>query len=204
MKIFIAYKSLPMAGKYKLTLLAISILAFSACYTQKQIEMVRPAAWAIKIDTTGFANLYKVDKDLYRSEQPNHKDMVLLQAIGIKTIINLRHNKTDQSEAKDTRLKLAQEPIYTGNISYENIISAFKLIMAAEKPLLIHCLKGSDRTGCMVSVYRMVKCGWTREEAIREFKEGGFGYHENWFPNILRLLQTIDLEQLKKDLAKKE
>jgi tyrosine-protein phosphatase SIW14 len=78
-----------------------------------------------------------------------------------------------------------------------------KVIIKSEKPVLLHCKHGSDRTGCIVAAYRMAISGWTKEEAIREFREGGFGYHENWYPNILRLINSMDIEQLKKDINKK-
>ncbi len=156
--------------------------------------------WSEKITLSGFHNLYKVDKDIYRCEQPSKQGMQLLDSLGIKTSINLRRTKTDNKEAKNTRLILLHIPINAWTISYNDIILSMKAINKAQKPALVHCKHGADRTGCIIAIYRIVNCGWTREEAIKEFREGGFGYHEKSFPNILRLLQIIDIEKLKQDI----
>jgi hypothetical protein len=46
----------------------------------------------------------------------------------------------------------------------------------------------------------MAFMNWTKEEAIKEFQLGGYGYHEDAFPNILKLLKSINLEKLRMDL----
>jgi tyrosine-protein phosphatase SIW14 len=40
----------------------------------------------------------------------------------------------------------------------------------------------------------------TRADAITEFKNKKFGFHESVFPNILRLLDSLDIPKLKSDL----
>ena len=50
-------------------------------------------------------------------------------------------------------------------------------IRRASGPVLVHCLHGSDRTGTIVAMYRIVEQGWTREAAIAEMTGGGYGYH---------------------------
>lgn len=173
------------------------------CKTPKGTVFVRESNWAQKVSLNGFDNLYKIDEVLYRSEQPNSAGMTLLDSMGIKTIVNVRNIKTDDHEAKKTGLKLIHIPINTWTISYEEVVITMKAIMNAKTPMLIHCKHGSDRTGCIVAVYRMVKCGWSKEEAIREFRTGGFGFHEKCFPNILKLLNSINIEQIKKDIESK-
>lgn len=146
-------------------------------------------------------NFYKVDDSLFRSAQPSRLEMKTLSDSGIKTVLNLRLLWNDELEAKNTNLVLIHQPINTNKIAYEDIVVAMKAIHSAPKPVLIHCLHGSDRTGCMVAAYRMVFSGWTKEEAIKEFLDERFGYHQKYFPNILILLQTVDVEQLKKELG---
>jgi protein-tyrosine phosphatase len=70
----------------------------------------------------------------------------------------------------------------------------------SKKPALVHCLHGSDRTGAVVAAYRMTYENWSKEDAIAEFKEERFGYHEKWFPTILEVLQSIDIDSLKSDV----
>jgi protein tyrosine/serine phosphatase len=72
-----------------------------------------------------------------------------------------------------------------------------RLFRAAPKPVLVHCWHGSDRTGAVVATYRMVFQDWTREAAIDELINGGYGFHKATYPNIVKLLETIDVEALK-------
>jgi len=190
----------PLLMKFYLRILfLLSALCLTNSYTKAQDSTLKPNA-AYKLKLIGFTNLFKVDDGLYRCEQPNRKGFDLIDSIGIKTVINLRQRKTDNHKIKKTGLILVNVPMNAWTISYKDIIAGMRAIKNAKKPVLIHCKHGADRTGCMVAIYRIVKCGWTREDAIKEFRYGGFHYHEKSFPNILRLLETIDIEQLKKDI----
>ena len=51
----------------------------------------------------------------------------------------------------------------------------------------------ADRTGTVCAVYRVAVDGWTKEEAIREMREGGFGFHEVW-KNLPRWIEGLDVE----------
>ena len=66
-------------------------------------------------------------------------------------------------------------------------------------PVLVHCWHGADRTGMVVALYRMVEQGWTREAAIEEMLEGGYGYHSVW-KDIITFLETVDVEALRRAL----
>jgi tyrosine-protein phosphatase SIW14 len=172
----------------------------SGCKTPESFLFTKPANCE-KIELQGFHNLYKIDTNLYRSEQPNKRGMLLLNSIGVKTVINFRQSQTDNRKSKQTDLDLVNIPLNAAAISYENIVTSMRVIKNSKKPILLHCKYGSDRTGCMVAVYRMAISGWTKEQAINELRYKGFGYHENYYPNILLLLNNIDIEQLKKDIA---
>ena len=160
----------------------------------------RPSTWAKKIQNISLQNLYKVDENLFRSEQPSKIGMKELQDLGVKTILNVRNLRNDNFEAKATKLVLKRKRINTWTINYREVVSALKLIQESPKPVLIHCKHGSDRTGCIVAAYRMSFQNWTKEEAINEFKSGGYGFHEDVFKNVLKLLESIDVEKLKIDL----
>ncbi|HXD94067.1 MAG TPA: dual specificity protein phosphatase family protein [Bacteroidia bacterium] len=177
----------------------VNILFFTSGYINAQNLDLKPST-ANKLNLARFTNLYKVDDSLYRSEQPSNKGFILLDSVGIKTIINLRQRKTDNYKIKKTGLELVNVPMNAWTISYSDIVASMRVVIHAKKPILIHCKHGADRTGCIVAIYRIVKCGWTREDAIKEFRYGGFHYHEKSFPNILRLLETVDIEQIKKDI----
>ena len=178
---------------------SLFLFLISCSVSQPIVKENRPSNWAQKIELNPLYNLYKVDENLYRSEQPTKEGMLALETIGIKSIVNVRNILNDRSEGKSTKLTLYKKRINTWTIKYSEVVDALKMIQNAPKPTLIHCKHGSDRTGCVVAAYRMAFMNWTKEEAIKEFQSGGFGYHADAFPNVLRLLQNIDVEKLKKD-----
>jgi protein tyrosine/serine phosphatase len=146
-------------------------------------------------------NLHKVDENLYRSEQPQTKDFKELEKLGIKTVINVRNRFSNHHELKKSSIKEVEIPINSWKINYMHLMGALKLIEASAKPVLVHCLHGSDRTGCVEACYRMVFCNWTKEDAIEEFLSPEFGYHDGWFPKMRRLLEEIDLVMLRSDMS---
>ncbi len=50
---------------------------------------------------------------------------------------------------------------------------------AANRPLLVHCAAGVQRTGAAIAAYRMKHCGWTYEEAIAEAERHGLDRDDN-------------------------
>jgi protein tyrosine/serine phosphatase len=67
---------------------------------------------------------------------------------------------------------------------------------AENGPFLIHCQHGADRTGLMSAMYRILEQGWTRDDALKELTEGGFGYHSMW-TNIIKYVKSVDVAALK-------
>lgn len=177
----------------------ILVLGIVSCGVSKAI-LERPLTWAQKVQNTSLQNLYKVDDNLFRSEQPTKIGMKELQDLGVKTILNVRNLRNDNCEGKSTDLILRKKRINTWTIKYDEVVSALKIIQESPKPVLIHCKHGSDRTGCIVAAYRMSIQNWTKVDAIYEFKSGGYGFHEDAFKNVLLLLESIDVEKLKNDL----
>jgi tyrosine-protein phosphatase SIW14 len=189
--------------KKKLYLIVIfSLIVFSFSFADTPYNhLTGDRKPADKINVRGFRNIYKINESLYRSEQPDKKGMKELQKIGVRTILDLRSSQNDQRVADDTKLVLEHVPINTWKISYNDILKSLRIISHSEKPVLIHCLHGSDRTGCIIAAYRMVYENWSKDEAINEFLDKDYGYHEKWFPNILALLRSLDIDLLKKDLG---
>jgi hypothetical protein len=51
----------------------------------------------------------------------------------------------------------------------------------------------------MCAIYRIVVQKWTKQEAIREMTEGGFGFHEVW-SNLPAWIDELDVEIFKKEV----
>ena len=68
------------------------------------------------------------------------------------------------------------------------------------QPLFVHCHHGADRTGLMTAVYRVVVQSWSKDEAIREMTEGGYGYHPLW-TGLPAYVRRTDLARLARAAA---
>jgi hypothetical protein len=53
----------------------------------------------------------------------------------------------------------------------------------------------------MCAVYRISVQGWTKERAIAEMTEGGFGFHAG-FRNLAEFIRNLDIEKVKADAKK--
>jgi protein tyrosine/serine phosphatase len=157
----------------------------------------RPAQWAIPITMAGVGNLHKINEGLYRSAQPTREGMINLEKMGIKTVINLRAFHSDSDEISGTELLNDALSVKTWHIEDEDVIRVLRTIRKKENgPFLIHCLHGADRTGVMSALYRIVMQGWTKEDALKEMVDGGYGFHPVW-TNIITYVKNVDVEKIK-------
>lgn len=177
---------------YLIVLLLLPIL--SAADTVKE----RPLHWAQPVINTTISNCYRVSGDVYRAQQPAQRDIPDLKKLKIRTVLNLREYHRDDEVFQLSGLRLMHLPLAAGSLAPSDLISALKMLREAEKPVLIHCWHGSDRTGFVVAGYRIVLQSWTREEAIDELRLGGFGYHSDVYPNIVKTLHELDVEAVRK------
>lgn len=156
----------------------------------------RPANWAEPLRAEGVPNLHRVSATLYRSAQPTAAGMQALKKMGIKTVVNLRSFHTDADELKGTGLAGEQIPMKAWNPELQEAILFLHVVTdPARQPVLVHCQHGADRTGAMCAVYRIAVQGWTKEDALREMREGGYGFHAVW-ENIPAWIGELKVEDL--------
>lgn len=158
----------------------------------------RPATWAQPIKMEGVPNLHKVNEVLYRSAQPTATGMRNLKEMGVLTIVNLRSFHSDRSEIGDSGL--AYEHIYmkAWHAEEEEAVRFLQILIDPKRtPALVHCQHGADRTGAMGAIYRVVVEGWSKDEAIREMTQGGFGFHEVW-GNLPLWIKNLDPDRIRK------
>jgi protein tyrosine phosphatase (PTP) superfamily phosphohydrolase (DUF442 family) len=178
-------------------LLLIAALSAAGAFAEPAARL-RPAEWATPIINTTLGNCYRVSDDLYRCEQPNEKDIPQLRALGIRAILNLRHYHADPKGLEKAGFALFARRMEADELTLDDLVAGLRLFRDAPKPVIVHCWHGSDRTGSLVAAYRIVFQNWTREAALDELRNGGFGYHESWFPNIIKLFETLDVDALRK------
>jgi protein tyrosine/serine phosphatase len=146
----------------------------------------------------GVPNLHKVSDGLYRSAQPTDKGMANLRDLGIETVVNLRSMHSDRDEIGETGL--AYEHIYmkAWHPEEEDVVRFLQIVTNPKRqPVLVHCQHGADRTGTMCALYRILVQGWTKEDAIEEMREGGYGYHAI-FRNLPKFIDSLDLDAIRK------
>ena len=159
----------------------------------------RPAHWATPLQRKGLPNLHQVTPTLYRGAQPTAVGMRQLKAMGIKTVLNLRSFNSDREELGDTGLAYEHICMKAWHPEQEDIIRFLQITTdKSRQPIFVHCQHGADRTGLMCAVYRVAVCGWTKEEAIREMTQGGFGHHTIW-TNLVKFIRDLDIDAIKKE-----
>jgi protein tyrosine/serine phosphatase len=157
----------------------------------------RPSDWAERIAIDGVDNLHRVNALLYRSAQPSELGMSKLRTLGIRSVINLRAFHCDLSGIAGTGLLSQRLHVLTWKIQDRHVIRVLRLLRDARNaPFLIHCKHGADRTGLMTAMFRIIEQGWSKEAAIREMVEGGYGYHRIW-RNIVRYIEHVDVERIR-------
>ncbi len=162
---------------------------------------IRPNNWSSPVIGTKLDNLYKVDKDIYRSEQPSHKDFKQLEKFGISEVLNLREYNSDNEEAEDTKLVLHRLKLETDSVTEEELIHALSIIQKRKGPILVHCWHGADRTGTTIAAYRIIFNQWSKEQALDEMINGGYGYHSRTFPNLVELIKNLDIKKIRSKLG---
>lgn len=163
-------------------------------------EPLRPDMWAVPVAGNIVKNFYQMDEKVYRSAQPDDEDMEKLEAFGIREVLNLRLFHTDIDEAEGTKLKLHHVRMRAGNIEDKDVITALKYIRDSEGPIVIHCWHGSDRTGVISAMYRIIYQGWSKEDATKELIEGGYGHHDVIYGNIPEYIEGVDVAKIRKSL----
>jgi len=178
---------------------ALLFLAVCAAVSLTAAPPPRPSTWAQPAAARHLRNFYRLDAKLYRSAQPGEDGFREAARLGIRSVLSLRDHHDDESEARGAGLTLYRVEMEAGDIRREDVVRALRVLRDAPGPILVHCWHGSDRTGLVCAMYRIVFQGWDRAEALRELKEGGYGHHE-MFDGIPRFVNEVDLEALERDV----
>ena len=161
----------------------------------------RPADWATPVEGTSIKNLYLIEKGLYRGSQPTAAGFQELQALGVRTVLDLAGGNGDAALVPDGSLKLVQIKMSAMGLRDDRVVAALRVMTdPANRPLMVHCRQGADRTGAIVALYRVVVQGWSKQKAILEMKEGGFHHSELWV-NLDYYVMKADVDALRRALG---
>ena len=141
-------------------------------------------------------NLHVLDPEarIWRSGQPVAGDLNSLSDLGFRSVLNLRRHHSDQPLLAGTGIR--EYRYYFHLPANDDMIRVLRIVRRAEKPLLIHCWHGSDRTGAVAVGYRIVFNGWTLNEALNEFLTPCYGHHPRLYWALPRVLRRCDWKRI--------
>lgn len=159
----------------------------------------RPKQWAQSINNQ--YNLYRMSPTLYRSALPDPEAQTLLDPLKVETVVNFL-KEPDSLWLSRANITQVQLPFRTKHVDDADVLASLRAILAAEQrgPVLMHCKHGLDRTGLMAAMYRVVVQGWSKEQALDEMRNGGFGDSKR-LKYGTAYLQKVDVDKLRNGLA---
>lgn len=178
----------------------VLIALFSSAFAQADEPIsIRSPEWAQPVGSQ--YNLHQMTPTLYRSGLPDSNAAPLLEKLKIGTVINFLP-ESDADWLKSPDIRQVQLTYRTNHVDDSDVLAALRAIQEAETngPVLMHCKHGSDRTGLMAAMYRVVIQGWSKEDALNEMTLGGFGT-SNGFKDGVRYMMRADVDKLRTALA---
>jgi len=139
-------------------------------------------------------NFHQVAPYLYRGGEPTETGLEQVKKMGVATIIDLRgagpDTKIEKEQAEKLGMHYANLPMDSrapSNEQVDQFLHAVEKAKAAnaDKAVFVHCQHGSDRTGCMVGVWRVTHDGWSYDKAYEEMRKYYFG------PKFVNLSTTV-------------
>lgn len=107
--------------------------------------------------------------ELYRSAQPNEQMLSeYVSEFGIKTVLNLRGHQKPGTDWYEEEISASQKLGLTHidykmsashRLSKDQVRDLAEIMQRAEKPILVHCMSGSDRTGLASAIYLFLVAG---------------------------------------------
>jgi protein tyrosine phosphatase (PTP) superfamily phosphohydrolase (DUF442 family) len=163
----------------------------------RMADSVVASTWAHPLAQSGLPNLHKVSDDLYRGAQPAAQGIRQLQALGIRTIINLRSSDTDRDLLPVPGIAYEHIPMTAWWPNDDDVVQFLRVVTDESRlPAFVHCRRGADRTGMMVAIYRISVQGWEKEEAIAEMTRGGFRFNSGW-QNLVQFIRDLDISAIR-------
>lgn len=181
----------------------VFIALFSSAFAQADEPIsIRSPEWAQPVGNQ--YNLHQMTPTLYRSALPDSNAAPLLEKLKIGTVINFLP-ESDADWLKSPDIRQVQLTYRTNHVDDSDVLAALRAIQEAETngPVLMHCKHGSDRTGLMAAMYRVVIQGWSKEDALNEMTLGGFGT-SNGFKDGVRYMMRADVAKLRNALLNGE
>ncbi len=159
------------------------------------LRSVRPDTWAAPVDQS--FNLYRMTPRLYRSALPGGRDLPLLEQLQVKTVVSFIKDN-DAEWLGESSIERISIPLHADRVNDADVIRVLHILQdkQADGPVLMHCKHGRDRTGLMAAMYRTVIQGWSKQEALDEMRNGGYGDAQD-MDDATRYVENADVEKIR-------
>ena len=122
-----------------------------------------------------WTNLHPVASGVWRSNQPSPRRLARYRNMGIRTILNLRGERRssfylfEKEACAKLGLILIDQPIYARHlVPAERWLGLLESFDRIEKPFVMHCKSGADRSGIASALWLLDQEGASVEEARRQ------------------------------------
>jgi tyrosine-protein phosphatase SIW14 len=126
-------------------------------------------------EVPGVSNFHQVNEHVYRGAQPHGEGFAGLAKLGIKTVIDLRGERSEQTAVESSGMRYVRLP-WSGYKAPDNSQIATVLGLLNDNsawPVFVHCRRGADRTGTAIACYRIAHDHWSNQQALDEAKSFG-------------------------------
>ena len=148
----------------------IILIQFSFVQLFGQKTSVRPDSWASKVEACNLHNLYKLNDSIYRSDQPDKAMFACLVKTGIRGVLNLRSHHLDSGLVEGSPIRLYTVEMVANKFTDQEIIESLRILKSGTKPILVHCLHGSDLSRALGAHHR-------QNRGRGERRGAGYGRH---------------------------
>ncbi|WP_169313279.1 tyrosine-protein phosphatase [Solitalea canadensis] len=181
---------------YKRTFVLAGLLLVLCVSNAGAQTLTRSEKWGKPVERNYLHNLYSICETVFRSEQPDSLAFSELSTMGVKSILNLRDKHSDSKLVGGLPLNLYNVNMKASDFSDKEIVESLQILHKSPKPVLVHCKHGSDRTGVVIAMYRIVFQNWTKKEAIDEMINGNYGFHQK-YTNIPLYIEQVNVEKIR-------
>jgi protein tyrosine/serine phosphatase len=148
--------------------------------------------------TADLPNFHAVNPYLLRGGEPSIHGLKMLKDMGVESIVDLRaptpQALAEKAQCEKLGIKYENLPMSSKPPTEKQVETFLSMVTKQEKiskdskqphPLFVHCAHGSDRTGCMVGIFRVTHDHWSYPKTYLEMRKYYFG------PQYRELAQAV-------------